>query len=142
MAQIKSLSAIADKFTRVTPTRVADYEAGVQNPTRDWAGAAEAAKANYDAGVQKAVAEGRFAKGVRAAGTARWQEGAVQKGTQRWGPGVQLAGNRYQEGYAPIHQAISSLTLPPRRPRMDPGNMQRVAAVAKAAHEASKRAKG
>jgi len=44
MAEIRPLSMIRDKWTRVTPGRMEDYKIGIQNPRRDWAEEASAAK--------------------------------------------------------------------------------------------------
>lgn len=132
MAAIKALDQIAKKWATVTPMRSADYQAGVQAPRRPWAASTIAAKSAYAEGVTKAIAAGRFEKGVTAAGDSRWQEGALTKGVQRWGPGVQLAESRYAEGYAPAHRVLSQLTLPPRYARRDPRNLERVRAVVEA----------
>ena len=76
-----------------------------------------------------AIQGDRVIKGVNNAGTARWSEGAITKGVARFGPGVALAQSRYESGFAPYHQAIASLTLPPRFARRDPRNLERVKAV-------------
>jgi hypothetical protein len=50
MAEIKSLSAVREKWARVTPMRTEDYKLGVENPKRDWADETEAAKGNWKMG--------------------------------------------------------------------------------------------
>jgi len=132
MAAIKDTAEIARKWSEVTPQRAGEYERGVKNPRRDWAQATSAAESNYNDGVQKAVAEKRFSKGVTRAGTVAWQEGAVTKGVPRFGPGVAGAAEKYRAGYEPYRNAISSLTLPPRYARQDPRNLQRVQSVVSA----------
>ncbi|MBA7525248.1 hypothetical protein ES705_17399 [subsurface metagenome] len=69
MAGIKSLSAIREKWNRVTPLRTTDYKLGIENPKRDWADETEAAETNYKMGVDAAHAKGLFVKGVREAGS-------------------------------------------------------------------------
>lgn len=132
MAAIKSIQQIAEKWRTVTPMRSADYEEGIKNPQKDWAANTIAAQESYKAGVQAAIAEGRFVKGVTKAGNAAWQEGALTKGVTRWGAGVALAGEKYAEGYAPYQAAIARLTLPPRYAKRDPRNLERVKAVVNA----------
>lgn len=132
MANIKDLAVIASKFATVTPGRAAEYAAGVERSTVDWANATAAAEGNFEAGIQKAISAKAFSKGVKAAGSEKFKAGVRDKGSVRWGPGVSIAGPAYEKGYAPYHAAISSLTLPPRRPRRDPGNLARVAAIATA----------
>lgn len=129
MADIRPVDIIAAKWATVTPQRSADYEFGVQNPRTDWARATAAANDAWKAGIQGAIAANSFAKGVARAGTPTWQQGAVSKGVQRWGPGVALAQEKYQAAFAPYREAIARTTLPPRGPRRDPRNMERVKAI-------------
>lgn len=132
MAEIRSNAEIAAKWARVTPQRTADYEAGVQQPRKDWATATGAANQAWKDGVQAAVAGDRFAKGVRTAGTSKWQEGAISKGVVRWGPGVQAGEAAYATGFQPFRDAIERVTLPPRFARRDPRNLLRVNAIVEA----------
>ena len=129
MAAIATVDRIAAKWATVTPQRAPDYEEGVRNPKADWAQETIKAAPAWESGVQKAVQNKSFSKGVAKAGTSRWQEGALEKGTARWGPGVALAQERYQTGFAPFREAIARVVLPPRGPRRDPRNLERVKAV-------------
>lgn len=139
MAEIRSMEKIAKKWATVTPGRVADYQAGVENPRRDWETATSAAEDSYQAGVTQAIAEKRFGKGVRKAGTDKWQRNALTKGVQRWGPGVAMAEQAYAAGYAPIRDAIERVNLPMRYSRRDPRNLNRVKAIVDAVIAASKK---
>lgn len=129
MAAIRTIERIANKWATVTPQRTADYEDGVKSPKKDWQTQTAAAEDAYNTGVTQAIAEKRFGKGVRNAGTEKWQQGAIEKGTQRWGPGVAMAESRYAAGFGPFRDAIERLTLPPRYARRDPRNLLRVKAV-------------
>jgi hypothetical protein len=135
MANIKPLDRINAKWQRVTSAAGAEYEEGVRNPTADWK--VETLKANsaYKAGLQKSISLDSFAKGVEAAGTLKWQNNAIAKGPSRFAQGVQLAVDAYSIGFAPYRQVISALTLPPRGPKGDVSNINRVAVVAKALHD-------
>ena len=84
MAEIKSMSAIKEKWARVTPTRTEDYTLGIRNPKRDWAGEAVAAKANWKAGIDAAAAKDMYAKGVQNAGTEKWKKKALALGPGRF----------------------------------------------------------
>jgi hypothetical protein len=132
MANIKSTSSIADKWKRVTPQRTEDYDDGISNPRTDWATATKNAESRWKEGVQKAAGRGAFGKGVSGAGTERWQRKAKEVGSRRWAEGVQVAAEDYQRGFDPYAQVISSTSLPPRYPKGDPRNIQRVAAIAEA----------
>ena len=129
MAEIKSMSAIRDKWTRVTPGRVDDFKLGIQNPKRDWQAETEAAKDTWKAGVDQAAAKDLFAKGVAKAGTKKWQDKALKVGPGRFAEGVFIAGPDYEKGFKPYHDAIAAVDLGPRVPRRDPRNLERVKRV-------------
>lgn len=126
---VKSIKAIGEKWNRVVSTRGPDYEAGVTTPQVDWETATAAAEPNYAAGVQAAIAKKRFGSGVKRAGTAKWQSGALKKGVARWPTGVSVAQPDYEKGFEPFRAALEKTTLPPRRAKRDPANLNRVKAT-------------
>lgn len=136
MAEIKSLASIRDKWIRVTPGRTEDYKLGVQNPKRDWATEAVAAKDNWKAGIDAAANKGLFEKGVQAAGSAKWKSKALAKGPGRFAEGVYIAGPDYEKGFAPFREAIQAVDLGPKFPRRDPRNLDRVRKMVTALVEA------
>ena len=129
MAEIKSASAIASKWTRVTPGRTEDYKLGIQNPKRDWAAETKAAEGNWKAGIDAAASKGLFGKGVDKAGSKKWQEKALKKGPGRFAEGVYIAGPDYEAGFKPYRDAIERVDLGPKFPRRDPRNLDRVKRV-------------
>lgn len=129
---IKSADVVAKKYAARGAAAGPDYAAGVNNPRQDWQTATTAAKNTWAAGVQQAVGNGSFEKGVSAAGTQKWQRKASGVGAQRYGPGVTAAAGDYQAGVAPYLGVIASLNLPPRAPKGDPSNIQRVSMIAAA----------
>ena len=132
MAEIKSLMAIKEKWTRVTPLRTQDYTLGIQNPKRDWETETLAASDNWKLGVDQAQTKGLFPKGVRKAGSGKWKAKALAKGPTRFAEGVYLADDDYAKGFAPYHAAIERADLGPRFPRRDPRNIERVRRVVEA----------
>ena len=132
MAEIKDASRIAEKWARVTPGRAGDYTEGINNPRRDWAASTIAAEDSYKAGVTAAANAGRFGRGVRAAGTEKWRERAIAKGPQRFAEGVQLGQADYLAGFEPFAAVIRATNLPPRFPKGDPRNIDRVRVLAAA----------
>ena len=132
MAEIKSLSAIRDKWTRVTPMRTEDYKLGVQSPKRDWEQETLAAADNWKAGVDAAQAKGLFSKGVTKAGSKKWQRKSLDVGPGRFAEGVYKGGDDYASGFAPYREAIARVELPPKFPRRDPRNLERVRRVVEA----------
>lgn len=132
MAKIRSISDIADKWTRVTPGRASDYESGVRSPLGDWESNASASASAWAEAVTAAVADGRFAKGVKAVGNAKWQRKAVEVGVRRWGPGITAAKEDYGKGFSPYRDTIEKTALPPRYPRGDERNFERMHVLARA----------
>jgi len=132
MAEIKTMSQIRDKWTRVTPGRTEDYKMGVQNPKRDWEAETVASKDNWKAGIDAAAAKDLFGKGVAKAGTKKWQDRALKKGPGRFAEGVYIAGPDYEKGFAPYREAIARTDLGPRFPRRDPRNLDRVKRIVNA----------
>ena len=138
MPKIKDLSRIANKWTTVTPQRQDSYVEGVLNPREDWKNATLASSARHTAAVQKSLTEKSFDKGVARAGTEKWKKNTVEKGPGRWAEGVSLSMDNYAKGFAPYAAVIASTNLPPRGPKGDPANIQRVAVMAKALSDAKK----
>jgi len=136
MADIKDTATSATKWARVSAAAQGEYEAGVRAPRRDWMAATLAAESAHTAGMQAALADKRFAKGVKKSGTANWQQNAIEKGPSRYAQGVQLAAGKYESGFKPYADVIKRLVLPTRGPKGDPANIQRVSVVATALHNA------
>jgi len=132
MAEVKAIARIREKWTRVTPLRTEDYKLGVTSPRRDQAASAIAAKETHKAAMAQAAASDAYAKGVAKAGTQKWQSRSLQKGPGRFAEGVMIGGDDYEKGFAPFRDEIEKTVLPPRFPRRDPRNVQRVSVIAAA----------
>jgi len=130
MPAIKDLAQSSDKWSRRASVASPDYASGVQNPRKSWAASSVAAEDSYKAGVNQAMAAGRYGKRIRRVGDQGWQSWTLAKGPSRYMEGVGLARPSYEAGFSPYHQAIASVTLPPRGPRGDIRNLERVKAVA------------
>jgi hypothetical protein len=118
------------KFVNRAGVATPEYTSGVQNPRVPWQAAATAAASSQAAGVQAAIAAKRFEKGVAKAGDAKWSTKASTVGASRYAPGVQAGRADYETGVGPYLNAIQGITLPPRGPKGDPRNIQRVALIA------------
>lgn len=130
--RVKDVGSIARKFVTRAQAASVDYKDGVQASGQDWENNTLAGKENFAAGVQQAIADGRYERGVREAGAAKFVQRAANVGATRFGPGVAAAEAEYAKGAAPVLQLIAGLTLPPRRPKGDPGNQERANHVARA----------
>lgn len=130
--RIKDMSSLAQKFVQRAGAAQGDYKDGVTAAGADWETNTKAAEDNYKQGVIAAANNGMFGKGVAAAGAAKYTGRASTLGAQRYPTGVAAAGPDWQKGFQPYAQTLASLSLPPRRPKGDPGNFQRSQAVAMA----------
>ena len=132
--QTKDINAIASKWSTRAQAAGPDYTAGVKGTQKDWAALTAASSDSWGAGVSQAVSDGRFAKGVAAAGTPKWQNAAATKGAQRYPQGVAGAQPSFVSGFSPYLTVIQNTTLPPRSPRGSPNNIQRVSVITAALH--------
>ncbi|RLE36930.1 hypothetical protein DRJ17_07610 [Candidatus Woesearchaeota archaeon] len=126
MVSLRPLEKIIEKWKNRAVAAQGDYQFGIQNPLKDWATNAAAAQDAWAAGVQDAISRGAFGKGVKKVGTEKWQRKAMQLGAPRYAQGVQASDVDYRAGFEPYYEALSRLTLPPRGPRGDPRNLERV----------------
>ena len=111
-----------------------EYESGTASPRRSWAAAASEGAENYAAGVQAAISENQYPKGVNRAGDGKWRKGIIEKGRARYTQGVGIAQDEYAAGFRPYVAVIEGVTLPPRGPKGQ--NYGRVEAIGEALREA------
>lgn len=128
--KIASAGEIAGKWIEVTPGRAQFYQANTPAAAEDWQRATEASVQNFTAAVTAGNIGARFLRGVREAGAAKYARKVKEVGANRFATGVQAAKSDFQSGFEPYAQLIAGLTLPQRRPRGDPANIQRVQIVA------------
>jgi hypothetical protein len=103
-----------------------DYEAGIKAPKEPWLERAVAAKPTYKAAVTAPDVPDLYERGIKRAGMARWQDMALKKGRDRFAPGVELSQPYYSGQMTEILGTIERVTLPPRQPRGDIRNLDRV----------------
>jgi hypothetical protein len=135
MPAIKNLANTAAKWGVVSSRSGDSYKDGVQDPRKDWQKESVAANSNWKAGTQAAITGNRYQTGVQRTPTSVWQDGAINKGVDRYQAGVLLATGNYERGFAPYHDVIGRTTLPDRKPKGDPSNINRVSIMAKALHD-------
>jgi hypothetical protein len=133
---IKPVASIVAKYVQNAGAAGQSYKDGVNNPKQDWATATGAADQTWASGVQAAVGNGSFKKGVTAAGSQKWQSRANTVGALRYPQGIQAGQQNYQTKITNVLNVLQGLNLPPRFPKGDPGNINRVAAVDTALRQA------
>lgn len=137
-----AVRAGAAKWRQRAQAAQQDYIEGIRRPRRRWLEATTAAANAWAQGVQQALADGRWNRAITSEAEAFWRQRAENIGPQRYAQGIQTSGDRYERNFAPYRQVIESLQLPDRGPVGDPSNIQRVAIVAAALHEAKLRLRG
>lgn len=130
MAAVKSGAQVGEKWARVTPQRATDYQAGIQAPRVPWSQASKASEERYKAGVAEAAQQGRYGKGITAAGDQKWQSKALAKGPSRFAEGVAISAPDYQAAVQPYLDTIAATQLPPRYAKGDVRNLERTKAIA------------
>jgi hypothetical protein len=125
----KSTADMAKKLVARAMQSTGDYKEGVTAAGNDWLVNTTNSEANYDQGVQEAIAKKRFGKGVQKAGAAKYTKNAVELGSTRYGPGISNAQDAYARGVQPSIDVLKSLNLPPKGPKRSPQNRERAAAV-------------
>jgi len=132
MAEIKNIRLIRDKWQRVTPQRTEDYKIGVQAPKRSWSDSALKQKETWKQAITAAAQAGLYEKGIQRAGDDGWKQQALAKGPSRFAEGVMISADKYEENFQPYAEEIQRVSLPPRMPKGDPRNIERVKAIADA----------
>ena len=128
--RIKDTGTLAKKFVTRAGAASGDYKDGVTQAGGDWEQNTKNSEGNFEMGVQQAIADKRFGKGVSAAGGAKYVAKAQSLGAQRYGPGVQASEGDWARGVQPSLDLLKSLNLPPKGPRRSPQNQARANAVA------------
>jgi len=83
------------------------YKEGVASPTKDWLEEFKKAKDRRNAGLRKAMEEGRFEAGAERVGTEGWQEATLAK-ADRWLTGAtsDVAQRKYEERMRDVAECI------------------------------------
>lgn len=127
--KLKPLEKIVDKWKTRASGATADYSEGIMSPRTPWSQGAVAAKEAWRAGVTDAAGRDAYAKGVVKAGDAKWLKKASELGARRFSEGVTVATDDYKTGFAAYYDTLTKLELPPRGPRGDPKNVERVRTI-------------
>jgi len=127
--KLKPLDKIVDKWATRAAGATTDYAAGLMMPKQPWSAAAVAAKDAWRTGVTDAAGRDAYSKGVAKAGDAKWYKKASEIGVRRYPEGVSAAKDDYKGAFAPVYETLTKIELPPRGPRGDPKNIERVRVI-------------
>lgn len=126
MAVVRSAADSAAKFVKRARDAKDDYKNGVANAGGRWQAGTEASEQAYKDGVNEAMNEGRFVKGVRKAGGQKYQNNAVKLGPDRFATGVDNAKEAYVAGVNPYLGAMSGFDYGPKGARGSTQNRERI----------------
>jgi len=132
---IPPVEEIAKKYVDVTPARATYYEAEAPKAADRWFDNAIAAAVQYKAGVTAPNIDKKFVGGIKRVGAAKFKRKVEAVGIARYGPGVSAAMDDYKVGITPYIEELAKIDLPPRKPRGDPGNLERVKKIFDALHK-------
>jgi len=105
------MGKIVEKAVKKRAERIAVSEAyykeGVSEPTKDWLEEFKKAKERRNAGLRKAMEEGRFEAGAERVGTEGWQKATLSK-ADRWLTGAtsEEANEKYETAMADVEECI------------------------------------
>jgi len=125
--KVKEAAQARSKFVSRGGIAGPEYAEGVKTAGESWQRETLAAEENYNNGVTAAIQRRAFVRGVSASGADHFQMKASTVGARRFPEGIRDAGQAYEDGVRPMLDVLRALDLPPRRPRGDPANTERVA---------------
>lgn len=131
---MRTASQSARRWSEGAAASTGRYVEGAQQTTKDQSAAAIAAKPLYQQGIQEALAQGRYEKGLQKSGKSGWLRGINEKGAANYGTGVtaQSAESAYVQNSGKYDAARDAAKGTPRQAKGSPANLQRVAAVVNA----------
>jgi hypothetical protein len=136
--RIKPAAASQAKYVQNTGSAAQSYKDGISNPRRDWQASASAAEGTYEQGVQQAIANKSYAKGITPDASAKQKNNALTLGAQRYPQGTSNAAPVWAKNTQPVLDAMANVPDQPRGPKMSQQNFDRQHAFAAAAHSAKK----
>jgi hypothetical protein len=130
---VPSATDATAKWSQNTPNSGQFYKKSVEASGAKWQQGVDDADQAYQAGVNTAISNDLYSKGV-AGKSSKYVTKASTVGVTRFGPGVQAATSDFQQGIGKVLSVIGAITLPPRQGVGN--NMQRAQIVADALHAA------
>jgi len=133
--KVKPLSEAVKYWEDGARARADRYAAEAKAAAELWQTNAEAAAKLFRDAVTAPNIEQMYKGGIARVGAAKFRRKVEAVGGVRFGPGVEAARTDYESGVAPFLETIAATTIPDRRPRGDPANIDRVRKIADALHK-------
>lgn len=130
MPKVKDLTASAQKYSRNAGAAATEFAANAQAAADSWGTNTRSAGGNFRQAITAGNIQAKFEKGVaRAIQLGRFARKLAAVGSSRYSEGVGAAQSDWAQGFEPYQTALSTVTLPPRAPRGDARNYERVKAI-------------
>ncbi|MEM1518178.1 MAG: hypothetical protein QW789_03540 [Nitrososphaerota archaeon] len=126
---VKSREETSAKWVEETPRRSTYYQRYTAAAAGQWEANTLAAATTYKNAISAPDIDRRFVGGVKRAGAAKFARKVTEVGVARFAPGVSAAKTDYESAIAPYLDELAKIDVPPRKPRGDPGNLDRVKAI-------------
>lgn len=126
---LRPLDRIVEKWRSRATAALTDYSEGVQAPRNPWQKQAAAASETWKAAITDAAARDAYRKGVVTTSEEFWRSRTLVLGTARFTDGVSKSVDVFKNNWAQFYDVLSRIELPPRGPRGDPKNVERVRAI-------------
>ena len=136
--RIKPASASQQKYVNNTGSAGQSYKDGISNPRRDWQAATVAAETTWEQGVQQAIGNKTFAKGITPDASNKQKTNALALGATRYPQGTANAAPIWAKNTQPVLDSMANVPDMPRGPKMSQMNFDKQHAFATAAHNAKK----
>jgi len=130
MPAIKDLTTSAQKWSRNAGAASTEFAANAQAAAEKWGRETQKSGANFRQAISAGNIQAKFERGVaKAAQLGRFARKLAAVGAGRFSEGVGMAQQDWSAGFEPYHGVLQTITLPPRAPRGDARNYERVKAI-------------
>ena len=128
--EVRDLARSSEKWSARASGAASEFAERAQSAADKWGRNTAAAQDNFRQAITQANIASRFARGVqRAATSGKFARKLAAVGAGRYSEGVGVAQADWSAGFEPYHGVLRTLTLPPRAPRGDVRNYERVKAI-------------
>ena len=130
MPAIKDLTSSAQKWSRNAGAAATEFASAAQGAADKWGRNTQGAGANFRQAITAGNMQAKFERGVaKAAQSGKFATKLAKVGASRYSEGVGASQQDWSSGFEPYQGVLSTITYPPRAPRGDARNIERVKVV-------------
>jgi len=121
-----SVQEAASRFQSAGFERADRYQQGTVGKGSAWVGSKARAKANWAPGIQQAIADKAFDRGLDATDANAYEAGVRDKGIANWGTGMQAGSAKYQAKIQKFSGLWGAALPTARGPKRSGANLKRM----------------